>query len=179
MIYLIIALAVATRFIPHMPNMVPVTALAIFSAVYLPKKQAIAVSLLVRLISDAIIGFFSWPLMLAVYGSHLFGVLVGWWIKNSESRGAVRWVKVFLSGFLSAGVFYLVTNLVVLYPGMYPQNIEGQLASYVNALPFLRGTLIADVGYTLALFGSYEFAIYISKQEWRERVRRIFANSVA
>lgn len=82
-IYFVILLAIAARFVPHMPNAAPITALAIFGAAYLPKKQAIAIPLVVRFISDIFLGFFSWPLMIAVYASHLVGVLFGLWIRQS------------------------------------------------------------------------------------------------
>ena len=82
LIYLIIILTVITRFVPHLANFAPITALAIFSAAYLPWKKSAALTLAARLVSDMFLGFFAWPLMLAVYGSHLVGVLFGVWIKN-------------------------------------------------------------------------------------------------
>jgi hypothetical protein len=85
LIYFIIILAVITRFIPHMPNAAPVTALAIFAAVYLPKKQAIGIPLVVRFVSDIFLGFFAWPQMLAVYAAHLVGVLFGLWVRKTTS----------------------------------------------------------------------------------------------
>ena len=163
MIYLIIVLATAARFIPHMPNLAPITALAIFSAVYLPKKQALIIPLGARLVSDLFLGFFAWPLMIAVYASHLFGFLLGLWIKKSAEDTTSRWLKVGSAGFVSAALFFLVTNLVVFYQGYYPQTIAGQLLSYTNALPFLRGTLVGDVAYTVGLFGSFVLARYVAE----------------
>ncbi len=92
MIYLIIILAVISRFIPHIPNFAPITALAIFAAAYLPWKKAAGITLAARLISDIFIGFVSWPMMVAIYVSHLVGILFGVWIKHNssvipESRG--------------------------------------------------------------------------------------------
>lgn len=162
MIYLIILAAIAARFIPHMPNLAPITAVAIFSAVYLPKKQAVIIPLAARLVSDIFLGFFAWPLMVAVYASHLAGVLIGFWIKKSAEGSATRWLKIGSSGLISATVFFLVTNLVVFYAGYYPQTLAGQIASYTNALPFLRGTLIGDVGYTVTLFASFALAGYFT-----------------
>ncbi len=163
MIYFIILAAIATRFIPHMPNLAPVTALAIFAAVYLPKKQAIAVPLVVRFVSDIFLGFFSWPLMVAVYASHLAGVGIGLWVRKAKAGTLNRWLKIGSAGIFSAGIFFLVTNFVMFYPHNYPQDWSGLMLSYTNALPFLRGTLMGDVGYTVALFASYEFAKYLSK----------------
>lgn len=154
MIYLVILLAIVARFVPHMPNAAPVTALAIFGAAYLPKKQAIAIPLAVRFISDIFLGFFSWPLMVAVYASHLVGVLFGFWIKKSENH---RWVKIVSSSLGASIIFFLVTNFAFLYKD-YPHNIAGIISAYTNGLPFFRGTLLGDLGYTVALFGSYALA---------------------
>ncbi|MCL5666745.1 MAG: hypothetical protein M1383_03170 [Patescibacteria group bacterium] len=161
MIYLIIALAIAARFIPHMPNFAPVTALAIFSAVYLPKKQAVAIPLAARLVSDIFLGFFQWPLMVAVYASHLIGVLFGLWIKRTKNY---RWIKIVGSSLGASIIFFAVTNFAFFYP-YYSHNIAGIIHSYINALPFLRGTVLGDLSYTTALFGSYELARYLLRQK--------------
>ena len=47
----IVTAAVATRFIPHAWNFAPVTAIAIFAAIYLPTRQAVALPLAIRFIS--------------------------------------------------------------------------------------------------------------------------------
>lgn len=167
LIYLIIFFAIISRLIPHFPNVGAITALAIFSAVYLPKKQALVIPLAARFLSDLIIGFFSWPLMIAVYFSHLGGVVLGLWIKKSNQ--ATRWVKIVTSGVGASLIFFLVTNFAFLYPE-YPHNLAGILLSYTNALPFLRGTLVGDVGYTVGLFGVYELAKYFVEQRAKKRI---------
>jgi hypothetical protein len=159
--YTLILLAAGSRLVPHLANLAPITALAIFAAVYLPKKQAIALPLLARIVSDLIIGLSAWHVMLAVYAAHLFGVLLGFWIKESKTDVA-RWLKISSSGFISAAVFFLVTNFAFLYGSAYPHNLSGIIQSYVNALPFLRGTLIGDVGYTVSLFLAAEFATVLA-----------------
>lgn len=161
MIYLVILLAIAARFIPHMPNVAPVTALAIFAAAYLPKQQAIAIPLAIRFISDIFLGFFSWPLMVAVYASHLVGVLFGLWIKNSgEATGSGatdKWFKIIASSLGASIIFFLVTNFAFFY-GNYAHNASGIIASYVSGLPFFRGTVLGDLGYCALLFGAYDLA---------------------
>lgn len=156
MIYLIIILAIITRFIPHMPNAAPITALAIFSAANLGWKKSVGLTLAVRFTSDIFLGFFSWPLMVAVYSCHLAGVLFGMWIKRSENH---RWLKIAGSSLFLSATFFLVTNFAFLY-GNYPHNISGIILAYTNGLPFFRGTVLGDLGYTAALFGAYQFALY-------------------
>jgi len=211
----IIITAAATRILPHAWNFAPVTAIAIVAAVYLPVRQALFLTLAVRLISDVIIGFFAWPLMFAVYLSHLFGVVMGLWVRksvasplpsplspflislprhgemsrrdreveplelplirlratfplkgegNSESyaervpEGRVRlgmWSRVVVAPLISALVFFLVTNFAFFYP-TYTHDISGVILAYTNGLPFLRGTLLGDVGYTIVFVASFE-----------------------
>lgn len=152
MIYSIIVLAIITRFIPHMPNFAPITAIAIFSAAYLSWKKSFVITFAARLISDIFLGFFSWPLMIAVYVSHLFGVIMGLWIKRAQNH---RWIKIAGSSLMASLIFFLVTNFAFLYFN-YPHNWQGIFQSYINGLPFLRGTLFGDLTYTMALFGGYE-----------------------
>lgn len=151
---LVVFVAVLARFVPHIPNFAPVTALAIFSAVYLPKKQAVIIPLAARLVSDLFIGFFAWPLMVAVYASHLFGVLFGLWIKRSASA---RGLKIAVSALGASLLFFAVTNFAFFYP-QYPHNLTGIIQAYAAGLPFLRGTILGDMTYTLALFGAYGLA---------------------
>lgn len=167
LIYLIIILAIISRLVPHLTNVGVITALAIFSAAYLPTKKAIAMPLVARLISDLIIGFFAWPLMVAVYLSHLSGVVLGLWIKKSSANN--RWLKITSSGFITALIFFLITNFAWLYPE-YPHSWNGIWQSYVNALPFLRGTIIGDIGYTVSLFGVYELAKYFVEQRAKKKI---------
>ncbi|MDR3642011.1 MAG: hypothetical protein P4L74_00080 [Candidatus Doudnabacteria bacterium] len=184
-IYFLMLAAIALRFVPHMPNFAPITALAIFGGANLGWKKAAGLTLAVRFISDIFLGFFSWPLMVAVYAAHLAGVLFGVWIKQpvgvipSASEGSlkqtplvkgffsrmrsfglthIKWVKITGSSLAASTLFFLVTNFAFLYSG-YAHNISGIILAYANGLPFLRGTLMGDLGYSVALFGAYDLAV--------------------
>ena len=90
LIYFIIALAIISRFIPHMPNLAPITALAIFAGANLGWKKSVGITLAARIVSDLFLGFFAWPLMVAVYVCHLAGVGLGVWIgKNNIQNGVI------------------------------------------------------------------------------------------
>lgn len=154
LIYLLVIATVITRFLPHPENFAPITAIAIFAAAYLPKKQAVALPLAARFLSDVFLGFYQWPLMLAVYASHLSGVLLGLWVRQGKG---VRWARVAVAPLAASAVFFLATNFAFLYPN-YPHDWSGILQSYANALPFLRGTMFGDVAYTALLFGGFEVA---------------------
>ena len=161
LVYFIVVLAAVSRFIPHMSNAAPITALAIFAAAHMTKKEALGVTLAARFVSDIFLGFFAWPLMVAVYISHAAGIVFGSWIKNSQSASR-RWMKIGVSGAVSSLLFFLVTNFAFLY-STYPHTWAGIAAAYANGLPFLRGTVAGDVGYTLAFFGLYEVAAILMR----------------
>lgn len=156
-LYVVIVIsAVLMRLVPHAWNFAPVTAIAIVAGIYLPKKQAIVLPLAVRFISDAIIGFFSWPLMLGVYAAHVFGALAGLWVRQHKS-----FARILAAPIASAIVFFLVTNFAFLYaPSEYPHTASGIVQAYANGLPFFRGTLLGDIIYTLALVGAWELVLY-------------------
>lgn len=188
MVFILIVISAAlTRILPHAWNLAPVTAIAIVAAMYLPAREALLMTFVIRFISDLIIGFFAWPLMIAVYASHFFGVVMGLWVRKSVTsslppslklrrtsrvpsplpeREGVRsgiWPRVIIAPVFSSIVFFLVTNFAFLYP-TYTHDLSGIISAYVNGLPFLRGTLSGDVLYTSALVGSVELALL-----WRRK----------
>jgi len=162
LLYFVIVLAVVSRFIPHMPNFAPITALAIFAAAYLPWKKAFGITFAARLISDIFIGFVSWPMMAAIYASHLVGILFGIYIKHAKNH---RWMKIIGSSVMASAIFFLVTNFAFLYSS-YPHNFSGITEAYINGLPFLRGTLMGDMFYSVALFGGYSLVQYYANKHY-------------
>ena len=162
MTYFLIFTAVLLRFLPHEPNFTPIAALALFGGTYLNKKYALVLPIAAMVVSDIFIGFDSWQSRLVVYGCFLIAGLIGFWIRRHKSFVAVA------GGTLASSViFYLVTNLVFLYPPtMYAHTWVGQIASYINALPFFRGTLLGDLFYVGVMFGTYELVkLYVASNE--------------
>lgn len=168
MIYLVIILAALTRVIPHMPNVAVVTAVAIFAGSVLPMRKALGITFLVRLFSDIVIGFFTWKLMVAVYAAHLLGVLFGRWI-GSGKVSVARFGKVVASSLSTSVSFFVLTNFALLY-AEYPHTWAGITQAYINGLPFLRGTLLGDVGFSVSLFLIYDAARVLVPWLKRQRV---------
>lgn len=156
MSYLLIFGAAILRLLPHIPNFAPITALGLFGGTYLNKKAALLVPLLAMLISDYFIGFYHFPIMASVYLSFAMSGLLGVWLKKRKSLANTVGVTL-----LASIQFYLITNFAVWAAGtMYPPTASGLLASYINALPFFRNTLLGDFFYVGALFGLYEAVQY-------------------
>jgi hypothetical protein len=164
LIFLLIAFGAVFRVIPHPANFAPIAALGMFSGIYLGRRAAFVIPLLSMLISDYFIGFDSIEMRLAVYGSLTASVGIGYLVKRKLSSG-----RLVLGSLAGSTLFYLVTNLVFLYPAqMYERTVQGQMLSYINALPFFRNTIAGDLFYSLLLVGIVEFArrIYLRRASY-------------
>ncbi len=164
--YFLILLGAVLRVAPHPANFAPIAAVALFGAVYLKdKRQALVLPLAAMVMSDFFIGFDSLQSRLIIYGCFIAIGLIGFWIRNHKNIFTVLGGTV-----LGSVLFYLVTNLVWLYPAtMYPHTFAGQAASYVNALPFFRSTLLGDLFYVVIFFGAYELACLYESKYKREQ----------
>lgn len=165
-ILILISLGVACRLLPHAWNFTPIAAIALFSGVYLGKKEAILVPLLAMLAGDLIIGFYAFRIMAAVYFSLALAGVIGIAIKKHKSFETV------LAGSIIASVlFFLATNLAVWYfSPIYSQTISGLIECYAMAIPFFRNTLLGNMFYAGVLFGVYEMALhYIIKPKTKNQ----------
>lgn len=150
----LILAAALFRLLPHAPNFSPIGAIALFGGAYLTKKwMAFLVPVLAMLVSDMFLGFYGME-MLITYGALVLIIGLG-----NLMQGKVKWYTVGLGSIASSFIFYLVTNLVWLYPSthgaIYPHSLQGQVASYIAAWPFFQNTFLSDLVYNTMLFGSF------------------------
>lgn len=147
----IIILAVLSRFLPFPPNVAPVAAIALFGGAYFSNKGlALLLPVGIMLLSDLFIGLHS--TLLFVYASFALIMLVGYYFLG-DKLSPMRLLGASLSGSV---LFYLITNFGVwLVSPYYPLTPEGLLSSYTMAIPFFHYTLLGDLAYSSALFGSY------------------------
>src|SRR3989344_6160051 len=171
---LVIILTLAlSRLLPHMPTFAPISAVALFGAVYLSGRYAFILPLTAMLISDYLLLYVNpfttpmfnfshlvppWALFHSalplVYISFLISGLVGLWLKSHKTP-----VYVVLAAALSSIQFFLLTNAAAWMVGMYGPGFSGLMAAYVAGIPFFQGTLLGDFFYTTLLFGAYELAL--------------------
>jgi len=152
LLIILAGVAVAVRLLPHPANFTPVVAVSLFAGYYLPKKWVIILPVLVMLISDLIIGFYDWRLMLTVYGCFVLTGIMGTAIKKSRNPLTV------LTTTMSASLgFFLITNFAVwAFSSWYAHSLSGLLTCYVLAVPFFRNTFLGDLFFVAILFGGYE-----------------------
>ena len=152
---LIVVVAVS-RFLPHPPNVVPLTAMALAGGVYLEKRFALLIPLLALFLSDVFLGFHA--TMPFVYGCFIATGLIGLWLQAHKKPFII------LGGaIVSSVLFFAVTNFGVWLTGggwNYPRTMNGLFECYVLAIPFFRNSLIGDIMYTAVLFGLFEIIEY-------------------
>ena len=158
MIYLIIALAIAARFIPGAANFSPVYAGLLFGGAYLKKRDSIWFPVLLLAGSDLLLNSllyqtqFQWMQTINWVGFAAI-VMVGWWLKNRVSAR-----NVLIASIAGPSVFFLISNLAVwLGGGLYPPTFAGLAACFAAAVPFYGNSLISGVLFSGILFGAYEF----------------------
>lgn len=135
--------------IPHIWNFTAVGALAIFAgAQFSNRGLAFIMPLAAMAISDIFIGN---GFSLLVYCGFTAMVACGFLVRNK-----INITNVILASFISASVFYLITNFAFFYPiTLYPHNISGILTSYAAGLPFFRNMLIGNMVFSAVLFSSF------------------------
>lgn len=154
----LIVAGVATRFMPHPPNATAIGAVALFSGAFLRNnKLAILVPIAAMLISDIAV-FGTHASLWAVYASFILITLLG--AKLANRKGVL---PILGASIVSSILFFTLTNFAVwLGNGFYPQNFAGLTECYVAAIPFFQNTLLGDLAFNTALFGSfYALQVYI------------------
>ncbi len=157
----LVAAAAAARLVPHVPNLMPVEAMALFGgAAFADRRLALIVPFAALFLSDLVLGYavygygLFYPGMAFVYGAVGLIALAG--TRLGARPGAAR----IGTGALAAAVlFFLVTNFGVWLTGtLYPHTAAGLAACYAAALPFFRYTLAGTLLYSALLFGGYALA---------------------
>jgi hypothetical protein len=152
LVLLLVVITAAMRFLPHLDNFSPIGALAIFSGAYITDKRYFILPLVVLFIGDAVTGFYSAYVMIAVYvGFACSAVLAKLMLKRSISAH-----RFLVATILGALAFYMISNVGMWWVA-YPQTPVGLLQCWAEGLPFLARSLAGDLIYGAALFGAIEW----------------------
>ena len=163
-VVLLILAAAISRVVMFPHNFSPMIGMAIFGgAVLNDKRLAFTLPIFSMFLSDLMFeifniapGFWGWG-QLAGYGIFALITMIAFTLKK---------INVFtIAGYsvLSSVIFFLLSNtsfFIIDNPvyHTYPQNFNGFIDCYVQALPFFRTSLIADLVYCGVLFGCFYFA---------------------
>ena len=151
LVVLLIAVAAASRLLPHPPNFAPIAAIGLFAGAMLDRRAAWLVPFAALLASDLVLGFYHPVGMLWNYLAFAACLLLGSGLL-ARGRSAPRLVGATLS---SAVVFFALSNFGMWASGYYPRTAAGLAECYAAALPFFRNTLLSDAVFVAALFGGH------------------------
>lgn len=170
----LVLLGVFARLNPeHVDNLVPLGAIALYAGARLPRRWAFVVPMAIMLASDLALDLYYYPqygrgpfdpTRLAVYGSYLAIVALGWSTCRRSMNpkqapmglaGVEAASKPLAAALVGSLLFFFVTNFATWAAGMSlrPMTAAGLVGCYVDAVPFYRTTLAAEVLGTIALFG--------------------------
>ena len=150
MVFVLIALAAASRLLPHPPNFAPVAAIGLYAGAYTSRRAGWVVPFAALLLSDLVIGFYHPVSMFFNYLAFATCLLLGSGLL-AKGRSLGRITGAVLA---SSVAFFALSNFGMWANGYYPRTLAGLGACYTAALPFYRATLASDVLYTAALFGA-------------------------
>src|ERR671925_59333 len=158
--YLVVLVAVLTRFVPHLPNFSPVFAALLFGGAHLERRDAIWYPLVLLAASDFVLTTLVYRMNIGLDQGTIwlgFAVLamIGYSLRTRENVPTIA-----VAAVAGPTVFFLISNFGVWLGGhgarMYPATWDGLMACYMAALPFYRNSLVATAVYTALLFGANE-----------------------
>ena len=142
----LLAIGIAGRLIPHLPNATPLAAIALISGTYLGKRWSLVLPLVVLFATDFFIGFYEWRIMASVYISFTLTSFIIW---AAKEKGIVTVGFTLLASSLT---FFLITNGAVWYfSPWYEKSFTGLLYAYELGIPFFRNMFLGDIIYVSAL----------------------------
>ena len=157
MSYLVVLVAVLTRFLPHVPNLSPVFAALLFGGAHLKRRDSIWYPVALLAASDVLLTTLVYHMRLGWWQSITwlaFAVvaLIGCWIRKRQTVARIGCAT--LAG---PTAFFVISNFGVWLAGhLYPATWDGLVTCYVAALPFYRNSLLSTVLYAALLFGVNE-----------------------
>jgi hypothetical protein len=149
---ILVGLDVVARLLPHAPDFTPVAATALFAASVLRVRAlAVVVPIAAMTLGDAMLGFYDWRVMMAVYTALALPTIAA--CLSSRLRRPLMIVPVLLASSLT---FFVVANFAVwAFTSIYVADTAGLIKCYIAALPFLRNMIAGDLCWGLMLFGTY------------------------
>ena len=145
-----------SRIIPHPPNFTPILASAIMAPMLIKERWfGIAIPIVAMFISDVIIGFYSYQLV--IYSSILAIALVAPMRKN--------YINLSIMAIGGSVWFFITTNFAEwMIWDYYPKTIEGLITCYTLAIPFFKNTLISTCLFTGLLTFSIKYLEVVYKK---------------
>jgi hypothetical protein len=153
---ILIALVIASRFIPEIGHYTPVFAVLILTAMTFNRRY-MYIPFVGILASDVLLQYFSYyqfsylfsSLFFLNYASYLLVYLLMYSYNRKDSV-----ISIGLNVLFAPTIFFLLSNFVVWVTagGVYPYTVSGLVYCYEMGLPFYRQHLLSTMIFTPVLF---------------------------
>ena len=173
-VFAVVLSAVFLRLIPHIPNVAPIAALALFSGAKIPNWKGFIIPLLAMIISDYFLGFHS--TIPFVYGSFIIIAGLGFLLRKNMSP-----LKTGLTSLFGSLLFFIITNFGVwATSSLYEKSVNGLLNCYYMGLPFFRNTLLGDIFYVSVFFLGFRIfrLLFVLMLPSAQKTERYIGNTV-
>lgn len=167
-VILLLIIATLCRFVPGVDNFTPFGAIMLFGGAMSNKFRSLAIVAFITLFAtDLYFNNYVYPSenwtwfykgAWVVYSTYALVFLIGRYVRPKLG------LQLGLTSIASSIVFFIITNIGVWYSsGWYTVDSSGFVLCFVKALPFFKNSLISDLMFSFALFGSYYFITAKSK----------------
>lgn len=138
------------RLLPHLPNVSPVAAMALFGGAYFAdKRMAFIVPFLALFVSDLVLGLHN--SMIFVYAGFALTVVIGFQLQKRATFTNTTFAVV-----VSSVLFFLLTNFGAwLTSALYAKTASGLMQAYVAGIPFFQNSLLGNLVYAAVIFSGY------------------------
>lgn len=138
------------RLLPHLPNVSPVAAMALFGGAYFAdKRMAFIVPFAALFVSDLLLGLHN--SMIFVYAGFALTVVIGFLLQKRLTVTTTAFAMV-----VSSVLFFLLTNFGAwLTSGVYAKTAAGLMQAYVAGIPFFQNSLLGNLVFAAVIFGGY------------------------
>ena len=138
------------RLLPHLPNVSPIAAMALFGGAYFAdKRMAFIVPFVALFLTDLVLGLHN--SMIFVYAGFALTVVIGFLLKNRVSITNTAFAMV-----ASSVMFFLLTNFGAwMTSGLYAKTAGGLMQAYAAGIPFFQNSLLGNLVYAAVIFGGY------------------------
>jgi len=159
----IIVLAAAfSRLLPHIPNVTPIAAMALFGGAYFAdKRMSFLVPLVAMFLSDVALSFIAGYELFTYMRLVLYGTFALISVIGLQLRQNVKGPKVLLASLIASVLFFVTSNFGVWALGkglVFPLDSTGLVLCYTAGIEFFRYTIVGDLVFVTVLFGGFELA---------------------
>ena len=165
----LVTVGIVSRFLPHPPNITAVAAVSLFAGAILNSRLfAVLMPMVLMYLSDFAINntvgrvYFTEHEGLVLWSSYMTWVYIGFGLTALIGYSLLKnrtTAKLAGGAILATLVFWLCSNFGSFIDpiNVYPFSINGLMACYIAALPFLLNSLIGNLFFTFVIFGIYDY----------------------